>query len=108
MTDRQEEAQEHRLIAERRDRLRSLREQNAVFSNQFRPSEKAATLHQKYADSDKAALAASPVHTRVAGRVLLRRAMGRAGFVEIQDSSGRQPCYPRPIRLQKDKWHLFL
>jgi lysyl-tRNA synthetase class II len=45
-------------------------------------------------------LAASPVAVKVAGRIMLKRVMGKASFITVQDLSGRIQvlCQPRPGR----------
>ena len=52
-------------------------------------------LHAAYAETDKARLEAQAVSATVAGRIMLRRVMGRASFITLQDGSGRIQCYLR-------------
>ncbi|MGA9423295.1 MAG: lysine--tRNA ligase [Rhodanobacteraceae bacterium] len=82
---------ENKLIAERREKLRSLRARGVAFPNDFRPDTYAGDLQSCYADPerwDNAALEqVAPV--AVAGRMLAKRVMGKASFVEIQDFTGR-------------------
>lgn len=108
MPDSNKAGQEPRLIAERRDSLTALRKQSRVFANDFRPSDYAVDLHRKFAGDDKRALAQALPETAVAGRVMLRRVMGKAGFVTIQDRTGRIQCYIRSDRLAEEDWGLFL
>ncbi len=63
------------------------------YTNRFRREGEAAALRADYRESDKGMLEAAPVFTAVAGRVMLRRVMGRASFVTLQDLSGRIQCY---------------
>src|SRR5690606_18730262 len=60
-----------------------------AYPNDFRPDARAANLHQAYADLDKDALAAQQAQVRVAGRMMLKRIMGKASFATLQDGSGR-------------------
>ncbi len=63
------------------------------YASGFRREAEAAALQADFEGYDKAALEAEPVSTAVAGRVMLRRVMGKASFVTLQDVSGRIQCY---------------
>ena len=63
------------------------------YENGFRREAEAASLQAGFAHRDKAALEAEEALTAVAGRVMLRRVMGKASFVTLQDVSGRIQCY---------------
>ena len=81
---------ENKLIAERRAKLTALRERGLpAFPNDFRPDSQAADLHLGYDESEGAALDAQAIRVKVAGRMMLRRIMGKASFAHIQDSSGQ-------------------
>ncbi len=79
---------ENSIIAERRAKLAAIREQGVAFPNDFRPQHKAADLHAQYGELDNLSLEAQPVEVVVAGRMMLKRVMGKASFATIQDSSG--------------------
>jgi len=97
MTDRQPAPttaqDENRLIAERRAKLARLREAGVAYPNDFVPDAHAADLHRDYGGQDQEALTASPVAVKVAGRMMLKRVMGRASFATLQDGSGRIQVY---------------
>ncbi|WP_136415300.1 MULTISPECIES: lysine--tRNA ligase [Oxalobacteraceae] len=80
---------ENSIIAERRAKLASIREQGIAFPNDFRPEHKAADLHERYDALDNEQLEAQPIPVSVAGRMMLKRVMGKASFATIQDASGR-------------------
>ena len=81
---------ENKLIAERRQKLTALREAGApAFPNDFRRDSLASELHLGFDEMDGAALEAQAIRVTVAGRMMLRRIMGKASFVSVQDSSGR-------------------
>ena len=85
---------EERNVAEsRRAKHRRWLAAGGSYANDFRREAEAAALQADCAALDKAALEAEPAHTAVAGRVMLRRVMGRASFVTLQDLSGRIQCY---------------
>ena len=84
--------EEHQLIAERRDKLRALRAAHAQgagvpFPNDFKPLHHAADLHTLHGETSTEALEAQPVQASVAGRMMLKRVMGKASFATVQDGS---------------------
>ena len=86
-------ADENHVIAERREKLKAIRDtasNNGVvaFPNDFRPQHKAADLIAAHADKENEAFEATPVDVVVAGRMMLKRVMGKASFATIQDGSG--------------------
>ena len=85
-------ADENSLIAERRSKLASLRGQGVAFPNDFRRTDHAGDLQDAYADAEAwsaEALQDTGRRVAVAGRMLAKRVMGKAAFVQIQDLSGR-------------------
>ena len=80
---------ENKLIAERREKLRALREQGIAFPNDFHPDAFAGDLQQEFEGKDSAAIEAIARRVKVAGRMLLKRGQGKVSFVQIQDMSGR-------------------
>ncbi len=87
---------ENHVIAERRQKLAAIREKTGghPFPNDFRPEHNAVDLHASYGQYSKEELEAnkSPKVT-VAGRIMLKRVMGKASFATIQDASGRIQLY---------------
>jgi lysyl-tRNA synthetase class 2 len=79
---------ENRLIAERREKLRALREENKAYPNDFRPNCNAAELRQRFADDDTETLAQVDEIFALAGRMLAKRVMGKIAFVKVQDGTG--------------------
>lgn len=79
---------ENSIIAERRAKLATLRSEGIAFPNDFRPQHKAAALHAQYDALDNEALEAAPIKVSVAGRMMLKRVMGKASFATLQDASG--------------------
>ena len=83
---------ENQLIHERREKLKVLRQRQAdglgvTFPNDFQPSHKAADLFAAYDSMEAEALTALGATTRVAGRMMLKRVMGKASFCTLQDAS---------------------
>jgi len=79
---------DNRLVEERRAKLKLLREQGFAFPNDFRREHLAADLQTRYGKLDSAALEASPIKVTIAGRILLKRVMGKASFATVRDGSG--------------------
>ncbi|HEF5871960.1 TPA: lysine--tRNA ligase [Burkholderia cenocepacia] len=100
-------ADENQIIAERREKLRALREQGVAYPNDFRPEHHAADLQAKFAESDKAALEANPVEVSVAGRMMLKRVMGKASFATVQDGSGQIQFFVTPNDVGADTYDAF-
>ena len=77
----------NQLIAERREKLAALRVQGVPFPNDFKPRHHAAELHQRYAQVPNEELEPQQVMVAVAGRMMLKRVMGKACFATLQDGS---------------------
>jgi lysyl-tRNA synthetase, class II len=86
---------ENTLIAERRAKLAALREQTGgnAFPNDFRRDAFAGDLQSTYGATSKEELEAKNVHVKIAGRMMLKRVMGKASFATVQDMSGRVQVY---------------
>ncbi len=80
---------ENRLIAERRAKLKRLREQGEAFPNTWRRDALADQIVSAYSAHSAETLERENVRVKVAGRMLAKRVMGRNSFVKIQDRSGQ-------------------
>ena len=89
---------ENQLMAERREKLKVMRERQAAgqgvaFPNDFKPAHHAATLHELHGDKTSEVLTEEGQFAKVAGRMMLKRVMGKASFATLQDSTGRIQIY---------------
>ncbi len=89
---------DNQLIAERREKLGALRSAQAAgkgvaFPNDFKPKHRALALLQAHGDTEPDALEAQAVPVSVAGRMMLKRVMGKASFATVQDATGRIQLY---------------
>ena len=84
---------ENTIIQERRSKLNDLRKEGVAFPNHFKPEHLAHNLHEEFDSIDKSELEEKNRHVIVAGRMMLKRVMGKASFATIQDSSGRIQLY---------------
>src|SRR5512146_1421343 len=80
---------ESQIIAERRAKLNAIREKGVAFPNDFQREHMAADLHAEYGEKTHDELEALQVRVAVAGRMMLKRVMGKASFATVQDMSGR-------------------
>ena len=85
--DKRDDGENH-LIAERRAKLAKLRERGIAFPNDFRRNAQSAQLLEAYGEKPPEALDAMAVHVSVAGRMRIKRVMGKASFAKLEDSSG--------------------
>ncbi len=80
---------DNQLIAERRDKLKLIREQGIAFPNDFKPVHHALDLAHRHGAQSNEELDALAVSVSLAGRMMLKRVMGKASFCTLQDGSGR-------------------
>ncbi|MCW5653384.1 lysine--tRNA ligase [Hydrogenophaga sp.] len=103
---------DNQLIAERREKLKALREaqqrgEGVAFPNDFKPADKAEDLLMRYGETTGEALEAQPVRTSIGGRMMLKRVMGKASFATLQDASGRIQVYISRDAVGEDVYGAF-
>jgi lysyl-tRNA synthetase class 2 len=84
---------ENQIIAERRGKLASLREGGNAFPNDFRRDALAGELHAAHDAKGNEELEPLGIVVTIAGRMMLKRVMGKASFATLQDMSGRIQLY---------------
>jgi lysyl-tRNA synthetase, class II len=89
MKDQEQGQDEHKLIAQRREKLARLRERGLAFPNDFRRNVIAGELHAEYDDKPAEFFGEQKVRVAVAGRMMAKRVMGKASFAQLLDMSGR-------------------
>lgn len=80
---------DNKLIAERKSKLDKLREAGNPFVNDFKPEHLAQTITNDYDQLSKEELEEKSIKVSIAGRMMLKRVMGKASFATVQDSSGK-------------------
>ena len=90
-----QDKEENHLIEERRKKLAELRKADLAFPNDFKRKNLAQELKDDLDQFSKAELEKKKKKASVAGRIMLRRMMGKASFTTIQDFSGRIQLYVR-------------
>lgn len=84
---------ENSIILERRAKLQDIRERGVAFPNHFKPENFSEELHRLYDEKSKDELADNEIIVSVAGRMMLKRVMGKASFATVQDRKGRIQLY---------------
>lgn len=97
----------HDQYETRKAKLAELRQQGVAFPNDFKRDSLAANIHQAFNAWDHDALEKSPQKVKVAGRMMLRRLMGKASFAHLQDSSGRIQIYLKENELPEGCYEHF-
>ena len=85
--------EDNKLVEERREKLKALRAKGNAFPNDFRRKDFAASLHESHGGSSKEELEKAKPAAVVAGRMMLKRVMGKASFATLQDGSGQIQVY---------------
>ena len=101
---------ENSQIAERQKKLKELREKGNAYPNDFSINNWAQDLHNKYENHTSESLAELPddqKNIKIAGRMMLRRIMGKAAFFHIQDMSGKIQIYVRKNSLPEGVFNEF-
>mgnify|MGYP001210068562 CR=1 FL=1 len=102
MSDSQDE---NHLIEERKMKLESLKDQGINYPNDFRRSNLSKSLVDEFTKFNKEELIGKNIEVSVAGRIMLKRVMGKASFCTIQDMTGRIQLYLRKDAL--DNYEIF-
>lgn len=84
---------EFKVYQIRKEKLAHLREQGFNFPNTFKRTDLCKDILQKCENLSKEELVEKNIKVNVAGRIMLRRIMGKASFFHIQDVSGRIQVY---------------
>ncbi len=88
-----EPVDENNLIAQRREKLAALREQGQAYPNHFNRDDLAVDLIKKYQHELKESLEEKNITACIAGRMMLKRIMGKASFAKLQDMTGQFQIY---------------
>lgn len=103
---------ENEQIAQRKLKLRALRDLGHAYPNNFHRQHLLGELRQTYADLSAEDLEQQAIRVKVAGRIMTRRIMGKASFVHLQDMSDRLQAYiardllPEGMYAQFKTWDL--
>ncbi len=84
---------ENKLIEERREKLKALRAGGIAYPNDFRRADFSGSLFKSHGDKTREDLEKEKIPATVAGRMVLKRVMGKASFATLQDGSGKIQIY---------------
>src|SRR3954470_6444638 len=87
------ENEDNKLVDERREKLKALRARGIAYPNDFRRKDFSKDLSEKYSAKTKEDLEKAKPPATVAGRMMLKRVMGKASFATLQDGTGRIQAY---------------
>ena len=96
------EQNENHVILERREKLKKIREAGVAFPNDFKPQHFAKTIHEEFGALENDTLEPKAVEVIVAGRMMLKRVMGKASFATLQDGSGRIQLFISKENIKSD------
>jgi lysyl-tRNA synthetase class 2 len=104
----EEEVGSNEVIAQRRTKLKDLREQgHNPFANGFVTDTTAGEVHTAHAEHDAAALEGLEATYQIAGRIMAKRDFGKAAFIQIQDRTGRLQVYVAKNLVGEESFELF-
>ena len=101
------EQDENQLVALRSEKLGQMREAGIAFPNAFQRENYAQNLQDEYGDKEKPWFEENEVRVSVAGRIMLKRVMGKASFITISDMSGRIQVYAQIKLLGEELYESF-
>ena len=98
---------ENHIIADRRVKLAEWRATGKAWPNDFSRENTAGKIAELYDAKTGEELEETPVEVKVAGRVMLKRVMGKASFVTISDVSGRIQLYVARDKVGEETYAAF-
>ena len=107
MSDQPVPQDENQIIAERRAKLAELRKRGAAFPNDFMREHLAADLHKTWDGKSNEEIEPKHVVVAAAGRMMLKRVMGKATFATVQDMSGRIQLYVTRDAIGEEAYESF-
>lgn len=103
----EKQVDENKLIAERREKLKKLRENGVAFPNDYRRDSLAGILHAQFDSKNNESLEALPTRVKIAGRLMAKRIMGKASFAQLQDMTGRIQLFLQRDALPEGVYQAF-
>ena len=101
------EQDENHIIAERRAKLAEWRATGKAYPNDFERENISGKIIELYDSKSGEELEANPVEVKVAGRIMLKRVMGKASFITISDVGGRIQIYVARDKVGEETYTAF-
>lgn len=98
---------DNHILAERRAKLAEWRANGNAYPNNFKRNALNADLHAQFDCESAEDLAQNKKHFSIAGRMLLKRVMGKAAFATLQDMSSRMQVYISRASVGEDAYTAF-
>lgn len=96
------------LLTIRREKLDELRELGIdPFGQKYNRTHHTADLLAEYDEQSGESLAAMEIEVSIAGRIMQKRGMGKAGFAHIQDLTGKLQIYVRQDTVGEQQYAAF-
>lgn len=107
MTGSKDQGQTTDVLARRREKAAQLAAEGVnLYPNDFRPTARLGELAVKYENHDNDALEKEPAYA-AAGRIILLRRFGKAGFAKLQDGTGTLQIHFAKDQLTEPDFKLF-
>lgn len=94
-------------IKQRRNKLEQWREKTNAYPNDFERTHLSACLHGEHGEKDKETLEEERIPVKIAGRIMTRRLMGKASFVNLKDMAGTMQVYIKQNDVQEGAYDDF-
>ncbi|MBK7324950.1 MAG: lysine--tRNA ligase [Propionivibrio sp.] len=101
------EHDENHIVTERRAKLAEWRATGKAYPNDFLRENTAGKIAEIYESKSGEELEGAAVEVKVAGRIMLRRVMGKASFISIADLSGRIQIYVARDKVGEETYTAF-
>lgn len=99
--------EENHIIAERLTKLNKLREAGIAFPNDFVRKDRLGEIRGKHNEATAEDLEQLNCSVAIAGRVMLKRVMGKASFATIKDGSGTIQLFLTPSEIGAEDYDFF-
>lgn len=103
----QDHEMDSRIVSDRFDKLARIREKGIAYRNHFHPDYTASSIFEAYQHLSVEELEELDLVLHVAGRMMLKRLMGRASFAVLQDATGKLQVYVSEASLGSDVYEDF-
>jgi lysyl-tRNA synthetase, class II len=98
---------ENHIVAERRSKLTSIRKQKNAFPNKFKPLNTTSDIIKQYDSLSKDVLAQEQAQVVIAGRIMLKRVMGKVSFATLKDNGYNIQIYLNKANLGDEVYDEF-
>jgi len=92
----------------RREKAKALKEKGVdPFGQKYLRTHDAKTIHKTYGKFTREELEKQPIHVSIAGRIVLKRGQGKAGFMHLQDRDDKIQVYVRQDQLGENAYEIY-